>query len=209
MVVEARLMPETMPDDQKPILLSAAGLACRRGDRVLFAGLDFELSGGGLILVEGPNGVGKSSLLRLCAGLLRPASGRVDAHAGMALCDQHLALDEDRSLIDAMTFWSGSSGREGAIAALEKFNLAELAEVPVGYLSTGQRQRSRLARSSLGDEKIWLLDEPVNGLDKASVEMVLTVIAEHRRAGGAVLMTSHIDLDLNPDRVIALGEYRS
>jgi len=173
-------------------LLSLQEVACRRGGRLLFEGLDLALGPGEAALVQGPNGAGKSSLLRILAGLLRAAAGSVE-RAGAALADEHLALDERQPLGRALAFWVADAAP--GIAAM---GLAGLAQVPVRMLSTGQRKRAVLARLVASDAPLWLLDEPANGLDSAALALLETAIASHRAAGGAVVVASHTPITL-PD----------
>lgn len=189
------------------LLLTASGLACVRGGLLLFKGLDLALAPGELVLVRGPNGVGKSSLLRLCAGLLPAAAGELSLAGSVGLCDERLALDAEAPLLRAMQFWVPDTDSAKALQALERLALDHLATVPVRYLSTGQRQRARLARTLLGGAAVWLLDEPANGLDHDSLDRMALVIREHMAAGGAVLATSHIDLPVPADRVVDLAEF--
>ena len=169
-------------------LLALSGIACWRGGRLLFEGLDLNLAPAEALLVTGPNGTGKSSLLRLAAGLLPPLAGTREA-AACALADERPALDPELALARALAFWRRSDRTvEEALAAAD---LAHLAEVPVRMLSTGQQRRSALARVALSDAPLWLLDEPANGLDQASVERLGTVISAHLATGGAILAASH------------------
>ena len=167
-------------------LLKGEGLALVRGGRLLFEALDLGLEAGEALHIIGPNGSGKSSLIRLAAGLLRPAAGQVERDSRAALADEHLALDRDLPLARALAFWNGSARQ--ALAAL---GIVHLAEVPVRLLSTGQARRARLARVIASDAPLWLLDEPLNGLDQEGVEKLARAIAEHRAGGGAVLAASH------------------
>lgn len=169
-------------------------VACIRGGRLLFEGLDLTLQPGDAVWVRGPNGAGKSSLLRLAAGLLRPAAGTVDA-APAALADDALAMDRERTLGEALRFWAHLDGRTSAVHdALEAMSLIHLREVPVRMLSTGQARRARIARVVASDARLWLLDEPLNGLDTRSLEQVGAVIERHRENGGAVLAASHLPI---------------
>ena len=179
--------------------LQLDGVACRRGGRLLFEGLSLGLAAGEAALVAGPNGVGKSSLLRLAAGLLRPAAGRVD-RAEAALADEHLALDERQKLGDALAFWV-----RDARPGIEAMGLAHLVEVPVRMLSTGQRKRAALARVVAGTAPLWLLDEPGNGLDAEGLDRLQAAMAGHRAGGGAILAASHQPLGLAGARILALG----
>jgi heme exporter protein A len=170
-------------------LLQAEGLALVRGGRLLFEGLDLHLDGGEALHVTGPNGSGKSSLIRLIAGLLKPAAGRIE-RASAALADEGLALDRELPLGRALAFWKGPRLAE----AMTAFALDELAHVPVRLLSTGQAKRARLARAMATGAPLWLLDEPLNGLDRKGVEELDAAVAEHRAGGGAVLAASHLPL---------------
>ena len=173
--------------------LAAHDLACRRGDRVLFVGVNFALEPGQALRLAGPNGVGKTSLIRIAAGLLRPLAGNVERDGAVALLDEHAALDLHLPLGRALGFWRRFD-RAAAAAferALDALALDELREVPVRYLSTGQRKRAALARVLLADAPIWLLDEPLNGLDAASAAAVEALVAAHRAAGGVALIASH------------------
>jgi heme exporter protein A len=185
-------------------LLRIEKAACVRGGRRLFEGLDLKLAAGEAALVTGPNGVGKSSLLRLAAGLLRPAAGIVERGAEAALADEGLALDARQTLATALGFWARLDGRD-AVAGMAAMGIAHLADVPVRMLSTGQRKRAVLARVAAGGARLWLLDEPANGLDAEGLERLAEMIARHRTAGGAVLAASHQPLGLHGAKTVVLG----
>lgn len=171
-------------------LLALRGVACLRGGRLLFEGLDLVLGPGGTALMKGPNGAGKSSLIRVAAGLLRAAAGTVE-RAEAALADEHLALDERLPLGRALAFWAADAAP--GIAAM---GLEGLAEVPVRMLSTGQRKRAALARVIASGAPLWLLDEPGNGLDADGLARLEAAMAAHRIAGGAILAATHQPLAL-------------
>jgi heme exporter protein A len=173
--------------------LAALDLACRRGDRVLFTGLGFALGEGQALHLAGPNGIGKSSLIRILAGLLRPYAGTVTREGALALADERPALDLDRPLGKAMRWWArfDANDREALDRVIALFALSDLVDVPAGYLSTGQRKRAVLARTMLAKARIWLLDEPLNGLDTASAAIVEAIVAEHCKAGGIAVIASH------------------
>lgn len=173
-------------------LLRFEAVACERGGRLLFQGLDLRLCAGEAMVVQGPNGAGKSSLLRLAAVLLKPAAGTVTT-VPAALADDGLALDREQLLGTALDWWARLDGGSAA-EALTAFDLTHLAEVPVRMLSTGQARRARLARVLATAAPLWLLDEPVNGLDSASVARLGGVLEAHRARGGAVLAASHVPL---------------
>ena len=175
-------------------LLRFTGVACLRGGRLLFEGVSFSLAPGEALWVRGPNGAGKSSLLRLAAGLLRPAAGSIEG-AEKALADEGLALDRELQLRHALTFWAGLDCTLPRLdCAMQTFGLTHLADVPVRMLSTGQSRRALLARVAATGARLWLLDEPVNGLDTPGVDLLGAALEAHRAAGGAVLAASHVSL---------------
>lgn len=182
-------------------------VACTRGGRQLFEGVSFALDGGDALLVSGPNGVGKSSLIRIAAGLLAPSAGRVEGNAALAYLGETHALDPERRLIDALGFWMRIDGGSGSdlTAGLAEAGLAHIAEVPVRFLSTGQRRRAALVPLIAGPAPIWLLDEPASGLDVAAVELLGAIIARHRARGGAVLVATHQPIAIPDARTLILG----
>lgn len=168
-------------------------VSCLRGDRLLFEQLSFALGPGDAALVVGPNGIGKSSLLRIAAGLLPAIAGRVIRTGGVAWLGEQASLDPQLPLARALDYWATIDGadRGAVITALDALAITPLAEVPVRMLSTGQRRRAGLARVMLGSAAIWLLDEPGNGLDRATLDLLGKAIARHRDQGGIVLAATH------------------
>jgi heme exporter protein A len=166
-------------------LLHFEDVALRRGGRLLFEGLDFLLARGELFQVAGPNGSGKSSLIRLAAGLLRADRGRVERTA-LALANDQLALDRELPLRSALRFWTRLPD-----PALEALGIADLADVPVRLLSSGQARRAMLARVVASEAPLWLLDEPLNGLDAEASTRLADLMAGHLERGGGILAASH------------------
>ncbi len=190
------------------IRLRLTGVAGARGGRMLFDGLELRLAAGAAAAVTGPNGAGKSTLLRIAGGLLAPTAGRIERGGTTAWLGEAAALDGERTLADALGFWARIDGPDAAdrvARGLDAFALTALARVPVRFLSTGQRRRAALARVVASGAGLWLLDEPANGLDAASVATLERVIADHRAAGGAVLVATHQPFALPDAQQVALG----
>lgn len=179
-------------------LLRIDNVACIRGDRLLFESLSFTLSRGDALWLRGPNGVGKSSLIRLAAGLLRPAAGTVERRERIALIDEASALDTELPLRRALDFWGRVDTVDGHAVdrAMEAMALNNLADVPVAMLSTGQRKRAAMVRVIASGAPIWLLDEPANGMDDAAQARLVAAVTAHRANGGAALLASHFALGI-------------
>ncbi|MEX0921852.1 MAG: heme ABC exporter ATP-binding protein CcmA [Rhodovibrionaceae bacterium] len=184
----------------------ANDLACQRGGRPVFSGLGFSLSAGQCLLLGGANGSGKSSLLRILAGLLPCSAGSLTwdgaaldqdplHHAGRLHYLGHLdAVKPALSVAENLAFWAGlQQGRHGEEALLH-FGLARLAGEPARRLSAGQRRRLALARLIAAPRELWLLDEPSVGLDAASREKLENALADHLAGGGRAVIATHQEL---------------
>lgn len=193
--------------------LALTDLACRRGGRLLFAGVSLTVASGGALVVTGANGCGKSSLLRVIAGLLPPFAGAVQASGRIALLGEASALDADRPLGCALNFWAKLDGQANPAArvatALADVALADIADVPVRLLSTGQRRRAAMARVIASGADLWLLDEPATGLDAASVALLEEAVARHRNDGGLAIIATHQPLDVPNAATVDLAAYRA
>ncbi|MGF7155775.1 heme exporter protein A [Novosphingobium gossypii] len=187
-------------------------LACRRGDRVLFAGLSLNLAAGEALQVTGHNGIGKSSLLRILAGLAPAFHGAVAVEGAIGLLDERPALDPALPLGKALAFWRALDGAADMQLQRQNFELLglkTLMDVPVRYLSTGQKKRAAFARLLGQGAPVWLLDEPLNGLDTRAVELAEALTAQHCARGGIAVIASHQPFRLPALRTLALAEHRA
>ncbi len=196
--------------------LTADKLACVRGGREVFRDVSFTLGGGEALLVTGRNGAGKSSLLRVLAGLVRLAAGRLALEGGEAdapVGEQahylgHLdALKTALSVAENLQFWAGFLGaNEAAVEpALAAVDLARLAGLPAAYLSAGQRRRLSLARLVAVRRPLWLLDEPTSALDAASQTRLSELMREHLASGGMIVAATHGNIGLERARELKMG----
>jgi heme exporter protein A len=192
-------------------VLSAVDLACRRGDRILFKGLQLHVHPGQVVWLRGANGRGKTSLLRLLAGLSTPEAGQVSwgrtprqlvyvAHAN--------ALKEDLTVLESLRFLARLHGQDEGYAklvdALQLFGMATRRDAPVRTLSQGQRRRVALARLALDAQpSVWILDEPFDSLDVEGIATLNALLTRHAQRGGSVVLTSHQALTLTePEPVV-------
>ncbi len=187
--------------------LTADNLACRRGERLLFRRLSFALAAGQACHVTGANGSGKTTLIRTLAGLTTPFAGTVTREGALALLDERPGLDPDLPLKRALAFWFGLDGAGERHSIVARLRLETLAEVPVRYLSTGQKKRAALARVLGQQAPIWLLDEPLSGLDTASQALVSALVRDHCVGGGIALIASHQPLDVPRMSTLAIADF--
>ncbi|MCX7098583.1 MAG: cytochrome c biogenesis heme-transporting ATPase CcmA [Methylococcales bacterium] len=199
----------------------ARQLACIRDDRVLFSGLDIQVHGGQVLLIEGPNGSGKTSLLRILTGLRNPDEGEL-YWCGTAVLElaalfyQDVAyvghmngMKDDLSASENLKFTQSLATATLSIdEGLHKVGLDGYQDTPIRYLSAGQRRRLALARLLCTKKRLWILDEPFTSLDKASIMLFESYIEDHVATGGIAIMTSHHDTGL-PDHIVQKIELRS
>lgn len=194
-------------------MLEAINVGCIRGDRRLFSNVNFNLSPGGLLELRGPNGGGKTSLLRILCGLATPAEGEVrwngtdsrrlrEEYFGSLAYVAHLnGVKDELTALENLLVAERVSGRkqtkEEAEDTLAKVGLINQRHLPTRVLSAGQRRRLALARLVASRATLWLLDEIVTSLDDKGVELVRKLISEHIEAGGLVIVATHQDLNLS------------
>jgi len=203
-------------------MLSANDLECVRGTRRLFAGVSFALSPGECLLVQGPNGSGKTSLLRILCGLARPEKGEVrwnnepiaeldqEYRAALVYCGHSNALKEDltpsENLLAAAALAGEPAGDGAASAALDAFGVGHLDALPVRALSQGQKRRVGLSRLALSARRLWLLDEPLASLDVRATQALAGLVDAHLERGGIAVLTSHQPIELRAEiRVFAFS----
>jgi heme exporter protein A len=189
-----------MSSRQAPLpSINVDNVAVIRGNRLVLRGLTVTARSGDIIWVRGANGCGKSTLLRLIAGLLYATAGSIQTEGRIALADENLALDANLTVEKALMFWADMDGASAGArgAALADMDLQSLAQVPVRFLSTGQRKRACIARVLTSQADIWLLDEPYNGLDSASCARLDLAITAHAANGGIVLVAAHQPPSIN------------
>ena len=198
--------------------LFAHALTCRRGERFVFANLDFQIDAGQAMVLSGCNGSGKSSLLRILAGLLSPYGGdlRWQGEAPhplrMTYVGHQDAVKPVLTVRENLRLFADLCKEEcpadtRITQALAAFDLNPLAEVAGRYLSSGQKRRTALARIMLQNSPLWLLDEPTVGLDAASVARLEQLIEDHRKAGGMVIYATHIPLNLADLSVLNMDRF--
>ena len=192
--------------------LEVTDLACERGDHRLFSGLNFTLSPGELMQVQGANGSGKTTLLRALCGFVQPVQGSVrwceqdisewdDAyHAEMCYLGHLNAIKDELSALENLQMSAGLAGYavndQQAVTALRRMGLQRREHLPVRVLSQGQRRRVALARLMIGDAHLWILDEPLTALDIGAVGLMQELIAEHLSKGGMTIFTTHQPLQV-------------
>ncbi len=201
----------------------ASDLACQRGGRPVFSGLGFTLAAGQCLLLTGANGSGKSSLLRVLAGLLPVSRGRLtwgdltlskSSSAGLQHHTARLhylghldAVKPGLSVAENLAFWAALQGGHHAAEALIHFGLDDLAGEPARLLSAGQRRRLALARLIAAPRELWLLDEPSVGLDSAARLWLGNALADHLSGGGRAVIATHQDLQLADAEHLDLGDF--
>jgi heme exporter protein A len=204
-----------------PVNFTGKDLTCVRGGRLVFQALGFQVAAGSVLVLRGPNGCGKSSLLRLVAGFQAPAAGGFlwddqpveddpDGHRARITYAGHLdAVKTAFTVTENLQFWGrlGGNGEPPVADALDRWGLGAIADLPGAYLSAGQRKRLNLARLSLSTANMWLLDEPTVSLDDDAIDTLMKVISEHQGGGGSAIIATHTDLTLDATHTLNLEPF--
>ena len=191
-------------------------LTVKRGERRVLSGLSFKLAPGEGLLLTGPNGAGKTTLIRTIAGFLRADAGSVRLEGAEEpdeigphchMIGHQNGVKPGLTVAENLTFWARflGQGDSPVEAALQRMNLAEIDDLPAGYLSAGQKRRLGLARLLVAKRPLWLLDEPTVSLDAASTQLLAGIVAEHMAAGGMAIVATHIPLGITAMRELKLG----
>lgn len=190
-------------------MLRVTDLTCARGGVPVTEGVNFSLSAGEALVLRGPNGIGKTTLLRVVAGLQPALSGSVEGAELLAYAGHADGIKSMLTVTENLTFWSRCFAGGDVEAALQAFDLVALCNRQAGSLSAGQKRRLGLARMLVTGRPVWLFDEPTVSLDAASVGLFAKAVETHLSQGGAALMATHIDLGLSNIRTLDLTPYKA
>lgn len=189
--------------------LKVTDLSIARGGVPVLEGLGFTLEDGRALILRGPNGIGKTTLLRTVAGLQPPLKGRVEgAEDRIAYAAHADGIKPTLTVAENLTFWASVFGMNGIGGALKAFQLEPLADRQGGNLSAGQKRRLGLARMLVTGRPVWVMDEPTVSLDKDAVTMFADAVRAHLAGGGSALIATHIDLGLEAE-VLDVGPYKA
>ena len=189
--------------------LSISDLAVLRGGVPVLEGISFTLEPGQAVILRGPNGIGKTTLLRTIAGLQPPLAGTVSgAEDRIAYAAHADGIKPTLSVTENLTFWASVFGGQDIAPAIAAFRLEALAQRPAGALSAGQKRRLGLARMLVTGRPIWLFDEPTVSLDREAVVWFADAVRTHLAGGGMALLATHIDLGLD-GQVLDLAPFKA
>ena len=191
-------------------MLRVCDLAVERGGIAILSGVTFNLSSGQTLIIRGPNGIGKTTLLRCIAGLQSARIGTVICSEDIAWAGHSDGLKAALTVRENLTFWARVYGGGGDVnKAMARFDLAPLHDRPAARPSAGQKRRLGLARLLVTGRRLWVVDEPTVSLDTTNVNRFRTVLKQHMAAGGAALISTHIDLGLADARLMDITPFRA
>ncbi|MDJ0858030.1 MAG: heme ABC exporter ATP-binding protein CcmA [Dinoroseobacter sp.] len=189
--------------------LVVKNVACARGSLRVIEGVSFTLRAGEALVLRGPNGIGKTTLLRTIAGLQPALEGQIELPEDAVAYAGHAdGLKGPLSVAQNLTFWASIYGTRGIERALEAFDMTALLDRQAQDLSAGQKRRLGLARMEVTGRPIWILDEPTVSLDAANTALFAAMVARHLDAGGIALMATHIELGLEA-KVLDLTPFKA
>ena len=188
--------------------LKATNICCTRGPRQVLEGVSFTLTSGDCMILRGPNGVGKSTLLRVLAGLSQPANGTLVLDHDEIAYSGHLdAVKFQLTVAENLSFWAGVYSTNMTEEVITRFGLSQLKDRLAANLSAGQKRRLGLARMTLSARNIWLMDEPTTSLDAEHTALITASISEHCANGGIAILSTHLDLDIPTARTLDLAQF--
>lgn len=188
--------------------IKATNICCSRGPRQVLQDVCFSLTSGDCMILRGPNGVGKSTLLRVLAGLSQQSSGTLELdHEEIAYSGHLDAVKFQLTVAENLSFWAGVYGTDTTAQVIAHFGLNDLADRYAANLSAGQKRRLGLARMTLSDRKIWLMDEPTTSLDAEHTGLIAQSISDHCAAGGIAVLSTHLDLDIPSAKTLDLVQF--
>ena len=190
------------------MILTASQLSVSRGGVTLLENVSFTLAAGQALIVRGPNGLGKTTLLRTISGLQPVEDGSVEGEDNIAYAGHADGLKATLTVTENLRFWAAIFGTTDIEPALAGFDLLDLRDRLAGNLSAGQKRRLGLARLMVTGRKLWVLDEPTVSLDTASVALFADAVRAHLANGGAALMATHIDLGIPEAEVLDLSQFK-
>jgi heme exporter protein A len=192
------------------MMLQVSDLTIARGGIPVLEGVRFTLTPGQALVVRGPNGIGKTTLLRTIAGLQPPISGLIDVPPESLVYAGHAdGIKATLTVAENLSFWAQVFGKKDYSQAIEAFKLGSLSTRPAGALSAGQKRRLGLARLLVTGRAIWVLDEPTVSLDTEAVAMFAHAVRAHLATGGMALMATHIDLGLSEAQMLDVGAFKA
>tara|TARA_R110002094_G_scaffold18781_4_gene30349 strand:+ start:734 stop:1336 length:603 start_codon:yes stop_codon:yes gene_type:complete len=184
------------------MLLQVSNLNCQRADKLILSGVSLSVDTGDCLILRGPNGAGKTTLLRALAGL-----GGVENNENTAFSGHLDAIKSTLTVQENLTFWAGIYGASHWQAVMQQLSLDSLQTRAAGDLSAGQKRRLGLARILLTDASIWLMDEPTVSLDAATSDIIVDAIKTHCSNGGAAIISTHIDLNIDNARILNVIDF--